>query len=118
MANTLNCRAVFSQIWNQQKAEAEAFRIRSLERHSIDGLSQSKNVGKIKGNNIVKCIQKKYFSYIIDKIASLTRNSSKALVILAWFLLLFLLLFLLMVSISLAFHLKVFQGELFRISII
>ena len=30
----------FSRIWKQLKAEAEACRIRSLERHSIDGLSE------------------------------------------------------------------------------
>ena len=32
------------------------------------------NLKKVNGSNIVKCVQKKYFSYIIDKIVSLTRN--------------------------------------------
>ena len=67
--------------------------------------------------HIVKCVQKKYFSCIIDKIVSLGRNFSKDLVILSWFLL-FLLLFLLIVYISLAFHLEAFQSELHRISIV
>ena len=48
----------------------------------------------------------------------LRRNFSKALVILPYFILLFLLLFLSKVYISLAFHLEIFQSELFRISII
>ena len=106
----------FSQISKQWKAEAEAFGIRRLKIQSIDRLLESTKFGKVKGCNIIKCIQKKYFSYIIGKIASLRRNFSKALVILAWFLLLLLLLFLLIVSISLPFHLEVFQSELFRFS--
>ena len=59
------------------------------------------------------CIQKNYFSSRLDEIALLRRNFSKALVILAWFLLLFLLLFLSIVSISLAFDLEPSQSELF-----
>ena len=54
---------------------------------------------KVKGSNIVKCAQNKIL-VIIDKIVWLTRNFSKALVILARFLLLFLLLFLLIVFIN------------------
>ena len=83
----------FSQIRKQWKAEAEAFGIRRLKVQSIDRLLESTKFGKVKGCNIIKCTQKKYFSYIIGKFASLRRNFSKALVILAWFLLLFLLLF-------------------------
>ena len=41
MANILNNRATFSQIWKQQKAEAEAFGNRSLKPQSIDGLFES-----------------------------------------------------------------------------
>ena len=71
MANILSFRTIFSQIWKQQKAEAEAFGSRSLKHQSIDGLFESTKLEKVKGSNIVNCVQKKYFSYIIDKIASL-----------------------------------------------
>ena len=36
MANILNCRVTFLQIWNQQKVEAEAFNFRV----SMDSLNQ------------------------------------------------------------------------------
>ena len=38
MANTLNCRAIFLQIWKQHKTEGEAFGRRGLKLHSTDGL--------------------------------------------------------------------------------
>ena len=59
-------------IWKQQKAEA--FGSRSLKLQSIDGLFESKKFEKVKGSNIIKYVQKKYFSYIIDKVVSPTRN--------------------------------------------
>ena len=65
----------------------------------------------------VKCVQKKYFSYIIDKIVSYRRNFSKILVIQAYFFFFFKL-FSLLVYISLAFHLEDFQNELFCFSVI
>ena len=40
---------------------------------------ESRKFEKIKGSNIVKCVQK--ISYIIDQIVSLKRNFSKGLVI-------------------------------------
>ena len=86
MANILNCRAIFLQIRKHQKGEEEAFGNRSPKLQSIDGLLESRKFEKVKGSTIVKCVQKKYFSYIIDKIVSLRRNFSKALVILSWFL--------------------------------
>ena len=118
MANILNWRAIFLQIWKQYKAEAEAFGTKSLKLQCIDGLFESRKFEKVKGSNIVKCVQNKYFSYIIDKIVSLRRNFSKALVILSGFLLLFFLSFSLIVYISLEFHLEVFQSEHFSISIV
>ena len=51
--------------------EAEAFGSRSLKLQSIDGLFESRKFEKVKGSNIVKCVQKKYFSHKIDKIVSL-----------------------------------------------
>ena len=84
MANILNYRAIFSQIWKQKKAEAETFGSRSVKLQSIDGLFESKKFEKVKWSNIVNCVQKKYFSYIIDKIVSLRRSFSKALVTLAY----------------------------------
>ena len=73
------------QIWKQQKAEAEALGSKGLKLQSIDGLFTSQKFEKFKGSNIVKYVQKKYFSYIIDKIVSLRRSFYKALVILSWF---------------------------------
>ena len=102
----------------QKPLEPETFGTRSLNLQSIDGLLESRKFEKVEGSTIVKFVKKKYFSYIIDKIVSLRRNFSKALVILSWFLLLFLLLLLLKVYISLSFYLEVFQSELYRISIV
>ena len=106
-------------LWNQKPLEPETFGTRRLNLQSIDGLLESRKFEKVEGSTIVKFVKKKYFSYIIDKIVSLRRNFSKALVILSWFLLLFLLLLLLLkVYISLSFYLEVFQSELYRISIV
>ena len=79
----------FLQIWKQQTSEVEALGNRSIKLQSIDGLCESRKFGKVKGNSILSCVQRKYFSYAIDKIVALKRNFSKALVILSWFLLLF-----------------------------
>ena len=49
--------------------EAEALNLRVL----MDCWNQE-NLKQVNGSNVVKCVQKKYFSYIIDKIVSLTRN--------------------------------------------
>ena len=73
MANILNCRAFFykfgsSRKQKQKPLEAEVFGSRSLKLQSIDGFFESRKFEKVKGSNIVKCVQKKYFSYIIDKI--------------------------------------------------
>ena len=85
MANILNCRAIFSHVWKQQKADAKAFGSTSLKLQSIDELLESTKFEEVKGTNIVKFVQKKYFSYIMDKFCSLRVNFSKALVILTWF---------------------------------
>ena len=71
-----NLEAVESRsrsLWKQKR----------LKLQSIDGLFESRKFEKVKGSNIVKRVLKKYFSYLIDKIASLRRNFSKALVILS-----------------------------------
>ena len=77
MANILNCRTIFSHFWKQQKADAKAFGSRSVKLQSIDELLESTEFEKVKGRNIVKCVQKKYFSYIIDKFFSLRVNFQK-----------------------------------------
>ena len=64
MGNILNCYAIFSQSWKYQKAEAKAFGSRSLKLQSIDGLFESTKFEKVKGSNIDKYVQKKYFSYM------------------------------------------------------
>ena len=57
MANILNYRAIWKlgnvQIWKQQKAEVEAF-----GKVLMDCLKQQ-NLKKVKGSNIVKCVEKK-----------------------------------------------------------
>ena len=63
--------------------EAVESRGKSLKLQSIDGLFESRKLEKVKGSNIVKHVPKKYLSYLIDKIVSLRRNFSKALVILS-----------------------------------
>ena len=77
MTNISNCRAIFLPIWKQQKAEAEAFGSRGFKPQSIDRLFESRKFEKVKGSNIVKCVQKKYFSYIIDKTVLLRRIFQK-----------------------------------------
>ena len=47
----------------QKPLETEALNLRVLM-----GCLNRQNLKKVKGSNIVKCVQKKYFSYIIDKI--------------------------------------------------
>ena len=94
----------------QQSLEAETLNFRVLME-----CSNQQNLKKLK-EAISLSVYKRNILVIIDKIVSLRRVFSKALVILTWFLLL-LLLFLLIVYISLAFHFEVFQGELFCISV-
>ena len=77
MASILNCRAIFSHIWKQQKADAKAFGSRSFKL-CIDELLESTKFEKVKGSNIVKCVQKKYFSYIIDKFIFAQRKLFKS----------------------------------------
>ena len=114
MANSLNYCAILLQIWKQQKAKAEAFGGRRLKLQSIDGLFESRKFEKVKGSNIVKRVPTKYFSYLVDKIASLKRNLSKVLVIWSLFFIAFVIIFVYTLY-ELSFHLNVFQSELFRI---
>ena len=74
------------------KFNCQVFGRRGLKLQSIDGLFESKKIEKARRSNIVEYVQKKYFSYIIDKIVLLRGIFSKALFILSWFILLFLLL--------------------------
>ena len=96
MTNILNFQAIFhrfgsSRKQKQQPLEAEILNFRVL----IDCLNQQ-NLKKLE-EAVSLSVHKRNISVIIDKIVSLTRIFSKALVILAWFLLSFLLLFLLIV---------------------
>ena len=43
--------------------EAAVLGSRNLKLQSIDGLFESTKFEKVKGSNIVKCAQKKYFGY-------------------------------------------------------
>ena len=78
MASILNCGAIFSHIWKQQKADAKAFGSRSLKLQRIDELLESTKFEKVKGRNIAKCVQKKYFSYMIDKFLFAQRKLFKS----------------------------------------
>ena len=117
MANILNFRAIFHRFGSSRKQKQQPLEAETLNFRVLMDCSNQQNLKKLK-EAISLSVHKRNILVIIDKIVSLTRNFSKALVILAWFLLLFLLLFLLIVYISLAFHLEVFQSELFRISIV
>ena len=117
MANILNFRAIFHRFGRSRKQKQQPLEAETLNFRVLMDCSNQQNLKKLK-EAISLSVHKRNILVIIDKIVSLTRNFSKALVILAWFLLLFLLLFLLIVYISLAFHLEVFQSELFRISIV
>ena len=59
MANVVNGRVIFLQIWKQQKAEAEAFGSKILRLQSIDRLFKSRKFEKVKGSHAVNCVQKK-----------------------------------------------------------
>ena len=72
LANIFNCRAIFSQIWKQQKAEAEALNFGVL----MDCLNQQ-NFKKVKAS-ISLSVYERNILVIIDKIVSLRRNFSKA----------------------------------------
>ena len=52
----------------------------SQKRRNIDGSFESTKSENVEGRNIVICVKKKCFSYIKDKVVSLRRNFSKALV--------------------------------------
>ena len=60
----------------QKTLEAEALNFRVL----MD-CSNQENLKTVKGSAIVKCVQNKYFSYMINKFISLRIYLSKALVI-------------------------------------
>ena len=117
MANILNCRAVFHRFGSSRKQKQQPLEAETLNFRALMDSPNQQNLKKLK-EAISLSVHKRNILVIIDKIAVLTRHFSKALVILAWFLLLFLLLLLLIVYISLAFHLEVFQSELFRISMV
>ena len=63
MANILNCRGTFHRFESSRRAEAAAFASRNLKVQYIDGLLESTKLENVKGGNIVKCVEKKYFSY-------------------------------------------------------
>ena len=62
MANILNCHAIFSQIWKQQKADAKAFVSRGLKIQSIDELLEStKSEKKLKEAISLRVYKKNIF---------------------------------------------------------
>ena len=117
MANIINFPAIFHTFGSSRKQKQQPLGAETLNFRVLIDCSNQQNLKKLK-EAIPLSVHKRNILVIIDKIVLLTRNFSKALVILAWFLLLFLLLFLLIVYISIAFHLEVFQSALFRISLV
>ena len=115
MANILDFRAILHRFGSSRKQKQQPLEAETLNFRALMDWPNQQNLKKLK-EAILLSVHKRNILVIIDTFVSLTRNFSKALVILAWFLLLFLLLFLLMVYISLAF--QVFLNELFRISIV
>ena len=113
MANILNLRAVFHRFGSNRKQKQQPLEAETLNFRVLMDCSNQQNLKKLK-EAISLSVHKRNILVIIDKVVSLTRNFSKALVILARFLLLFLLI----VYISLAFHLEVFRSELFLISVV
>ena len=64
MANILNCHVIFHRFGSSRKQkQQEAFGSRNLKLQSIDGLLESTKLEKVKGSNIAKCVQNKYFCY-------------------------------------------------------
>ena len=113
MANILNFRAIFHRFGSSRKQKQQPLEAETLNFRVLMDCSNQQNLKKL-----LLTVHKINILVIIDKVVSHIRNFAKALVILAWFLLLLLLLFPLIVYISLAFHLEVFRRELFRISIV
>ena len=62
MANILNFRAVFHRFKAIESRSSSLWK-QKLKLQSIGGLFESTKFEKVKGRNIVKCAQKKYFSY-------------------------------------------------------
>ena len=131
MVNTLNCYATFSHSWKQQKAKAETFGSRNLwKQKPLEAeIFGSRNLWKQKPLEAETFGSRNLKFQRIDLFESTKFEQVKGsnlsvfcleetLVTLAYLLLLFLLLLLLIVYISLAFHLEVFQSELFRFSIV
>ena len=102
MANILDCRALFHRFGSSTKQKQQSLEAETLKFRVLMDSSNQQNLKKLK-EAISLSVHKTNISVIIDKTVLLTRNFSKALVILGWFLLLFLLLFLLILYISLSF---------------
>ena len=71
----------FYKFSSSKKQKQKLLEVQSLKLQSVDGLFETTKLEKVKGSNIAKCVQKKYFNYTVDKVAPLRRNVSKALVI-------------------------------------
>ena len=115
MTNILNYRAIFHRFRGSRKQKEKPLEAETLNFRLLMDCSNQQNLKKLK-EAISLNVHKINILVITDKIVLLRKDFSKAFVILAW-LLLFLLLFLLIVDINLAFHLVIFQSELFRISV-
>ena len=113
MANILNFRAIFPRFGSSRKQKHQLLEVETLSFRVLMDCSNQQNLKNLQ-KVISLSVHKRNILVIIDKTVLLTRNFSKALVILAWFFLLFLLLFLLIVYISINHSIfKFFEVSIF-----
>ena len=85
MTNILNYRAIFLRFRGSRKQKQQHLEAETLNFRVLMDLSNQQNLKKLK-EAISLSVYKINILVIIDKIVSLRKNISKALVILAWFL--------------------------------
>ena len=85
MTNILNYRAIFLRFRGSRKQKQQPLEAETLNFRVLMDCSNQQNLKKLK-EAISLSVYKINILVIIDKIVSLRKNISKALVILAWFL--------------------------------
>ena len=118
MANILNFRAIFPRFGSSRKQKHHHLEVETLSFRVLMDCSNQQNLKNLQ-KVISLSVHKRNILVIIDKTVLLTRNFSKALVILAWFfLIVFVIIFINSIYQYQSFHLQVFRSEHFRISIV
>ena len=119
MINILICRAICHRFESSRMQKRQPLEAETLNFKVLMDCSNQQNSKELK-KAISLSVRKRNILVIIDKIVSLTRNFSKALKCYPGpvLFIVFVIIFINSIYISLAFHLEVFQSELFRISVI